>query len=61
MKKETLKEAGKLLYDFAKIIVAIALITPLAKGENLSLYTVAVAILIVLMGTYLINKGAKDE
>ena len=34
MKKETIKEFGKLIYDFAKIGLAVAVITPLAKGEH---------------------------
>jgi len=36
MKKDTLKEFGKLFYDFAKIIFAVALITPAIKGDSIS-------------------------
>ncbi len=61
MKKETLKELGKLFYDFSKIIFAIILITPLAKGDNISLLAILAMVAIVAAGTYIINKGAKDE
>lgn len=61
MKKETLKEFGKLFYDFAKIILAITLITPLANGKDISVYVIAVVAVLIAIGTYLLNKGAKDD
>ena len=61
MKKETIKELGKLFYDFAKIGLAIIIITPFAKGESVSLYAIVVTALVVALGTYIIDKGAKDE
>ena len=61
MKKEFLKESGKYLLDLSKIMFAIALITPLAKGESFSIvFAVAVA-LVGASGFYLTYKGAKDE
>ena len=38
MKKETKKEFGKLIFDFTKIGFAIAFLTPLVKGTEISLY-----------------------
>ncbi len=61
MKKETLKEFGKLIYDFSKIIFAIAVLAPIAKGEHIAgLIFIPISIGIIT-GTYLINKGVKDE
>jgi len=61
MKKDTLKEFGKLFYDFAKIIFAVALITPAIKGDSISVTVILLTVVIVAIGTYTINKGAKDE
>jgi Ca2+/Na+ antiporter len=61
MKKETFKEFGKLLYDFAKIGFAIIIITPLAKGEKISFIAVAMVLVVIALATYIINRGAKDE
>ena len=41
MKKGTIKEFGKLLYDFAKIGLAVAVVAPLVKGEHFSLFAFA--------------------
>ena len=61
MKKEFLKESGKYLLDLSKIMFAIALITPLAKGQDFSI-AFAIAIFFVgASGFYLTYKGAKDE
>lgn len=59
MKKETIKEFGKLLYDFAKIGLAITIITPLAKGDSVSFGAILVVLIVVFIATYIINKGAK--
>lgn len=61
MEKETLKELGKLFYDFAKIIFAIALITPAIQGSSISVLVIVLIFVIVAIGTYTINKGAKNE
>ena len=60
MNKETIKEFGKLLYDFAKIGLAVAVLAPLAKGENISLPAIFSVLVVVLLGTYIINKGVND-
>ena len=61
MKKETIKEAGKLLLDFTKIIVAVAIITPLVKSGKMEIAPFIFAAISAISGLYLINKGAKDE
>lgn len=61
MKKETQKELGKYLLDVSKILVALALITPLLKDESVSLISVALFTILLIAGTYLTNKGAKED
>ena len=61
MKKETIKEAGKLLLDFTKIIVAVAIITPLVKNGQMEIAPFIFAAIAAISGLYLIDKGAKDE
>lgn len=60
MKKETIKEFGKLFYDFAKIGLAVAVLAPLVKGGKFSAYSFVIIIVIIGIGTYLINKGVDD-
>lgn len=57
MKQETIKEVGKLFIDLAKIIFAIAILVPLVKGSSFQLIAILPALLSVVLGTYLINKG----
>ncbi len=47
MKKETKKEFGKLIYDFAKIGGAITLITPFAQDRQVSIGALVSVILAV--------------
>ncbi len=61
IKKETIKEIGKLFLDSFKIVFAIALITPIAKGESISAIVIFFLIIPLLCGVYFTNKGAKDE
>lgn len=60
-KKETLKEFGKLFFDTFKIVVAVAIIAPLVKGEAIGFTPFVFSILPLFAGVYFINKGAKDE
>jgi len=57
MKKETIKELGKLFIDLAKIIFAIAILAPLVKGGSFEIIVVAFAFLSAIVGIYLTNKG----
>lgn len=61
MKKETFKEFGKYLFDIAKILLAIAVITPIAKAEPMSPVMGFLVVALSVAGAYLINKGAKDD
>ena len=61
MKKETIKEMGKFFLDLAKIVFAIAILTPLVTNDKFEIAPVAIGIVIVIAGIYLTNKGAKDE
>ena len=61
MTKETLKEIGKLSFDIAKIIFAIAILTPLIKNISINYYAVFGSMALVVGGTILINKGTRDE
>jgi hypothetical protein len=61
LRKETQKEFGKLIYDLAKIGFAIMILTPFAKGDNVSLLAFAIMVFAVVAWTYIINRGAKDE
>lgn len=58
MKKETIKEVGKLFIDLAKIIFAIAILIPLVKDSGFQFMAIVPAFLSVIIGVYLINKGA---
>ncbi len=61
MTKETLREIGKLSFDIAKIIFAIAILTPLIKSTSINYYAVFGSIFFIAGGIILINKGTKDE
>jgi len=57
--KELLKEFGKLTYDLAKITFAVAIITPLVKDGEFSLYAIGGAVGLILFGSYIIYKGSE--
>ena len=61
MKKETLKELGKLGVDLAKIIFAIAILQPLLKSGNINIYAIVGALALAIGGIILINEGAENE
>lgn len=61
MKKETFKEFGKYLFDIAKILIAIAVVTPIAKDEPFSIWIGLAVVVFTIAGVLTINKGAKDE
>ena len=51
------KEFGKLIYDIAKIIFAVAIVTPLVKDNAISIYAIFVAVGLIAFGSYIIYKG----
>ncbi|SMC09508.1 hypothetical protein [Nitratiruptor tergarcus] len=61
MKKEALKELGKLFYDLGKITFAIAVVTPIVKGKFGDIgWEFFVGMLVAFwIGTELINLGAE--
>lgn len=61
MKKETIKEAGKYLLDISKIFIALAIVAPFVKEENVAAGAVIMIVSLALLGLYFTNKGAKDE
>ena len=61
MKKETLKEIGKFHLDVSKILMALAVISPVVKEGSVSFGVVIVIAVIFAVGVILINKGASDE
>jgi len=61
MTKETTKEIGKLCFDIAKIIFAIAVLTPLLKDISINYYAIFGSISLIAGGIILINKGTTNE
>ncbi len=61
MTKETLKEIGKLSFDIAKIVFAIAILTPLIKDIGINYYAIVGAFALISGGIILINKGTKED
>lgn len=59
--KDLLKEFGKLVYDLAKITFAVAIVTPLVKNGEFSLYAVFGAAALIIVGSYIIYKGGQQD
>ena len=63
LKKETIKELGKVFFDISKIIIAVLLIavsiiTPLVKGD-VSIIHFLVGFIAAIIIIYLFNKGVE--
>ena len=54
------KEFGKLIYDFAKITFAVAIITPIVKSGEYSFYPIVTVVGLIVVGSYLVYKGTKN-
>jgi hypothetical protein len=65
MKRETIKELGKLSFDVAKILLAIGFLQPIFGKESFSyktlLITAIMVILIFIVGGLLFNRGVKND
>jgi hypothetical protein len=61
MKKETIKEFGKLIYDLSKIGFAVAVITPLVNGDGISFYVIFTIAFGIIAGTIFINRGVDND
>ena len=55
--KDFAKEIGKYFLDISKIILTVAIITPLVNGKEYSIVTVIVSAVIFLVGAYIIFIG----
>lgn len=55
--KDFAKEIGKYFLDISKIILTVAIITPLVNGKEYSIVTVIVSAIIFLVGAYIIFIG----
>ena len=58
-KKEIIKDVGKSCFDISKLIIAVAIITPLVKNDNISITPFIVALISAMIGVHLFNKGAE--
>ena len=61
LKNETLKEIGKYFLDLSKILIGLALVTPIMKNEDISLASIGVVVVLFFVGVALSDKGAKNE
>ena len=61
MKKETLKELGKYFLDISKILIALILVTPLMKDNEISYLAIGFIFSLFIIGVFLTNKGVKYE
>ncbi len=61
IKKETIKELGKYFLDISKILIGLTLVSPFMKDTNVSFVAILLVISLFASGTYLTNKGVKDE
>ena len=59
--KHFLKETGKYLYDLSKIVLAVAVITPMFSEKLISYFPLYVASGLFLLGAILIYQGGKDD
>jgi len=55
--KDFAKEIGKYFLDISKIILTVAIITPLVNGKEYSIITVIVSVIIFLVGAYIVFIG----
>lgn len=59
--KRDSKRGWKTFFDSFKIVVAVAIVAPLVKSEDVGVLPIALSLPLILVGIYLANKGAKDE
>jgi hypothetical protein len=55
--KKVYEETGKYLYDISKIILGVAVITPIFKNDSLSVVAIVVSALVFITGAYFLHKG----
>ena len=59
--KELLKELGKYFFDISKIVLAIAVLTPLVKSGSYNYYAISGAGILFILGAYITYKGVSDD
>jgi len=59
--KDLFKETGKYLYDISKIVLGLAVVTPLIKDEPVSIGDILTALVIFSTGAVMIYKGNKND
>jgi len=50
-------ETGKYLYDISKIILGLAIVTPMIKDEQISVFAIILVVIVFSVGAVLIKKG----
>ncbi|WP_324172110.1 DUF6722 family protein [Sulfurimonas sp.] len=55
--KKLYTETGKYLYDISKIILGLAIITPMIKDEQISILAILIVLIVFSVGAVLIKKG----
>jgi len=58
--RDWIKEIGKYFLDISKIVIAVAIITPLVKEGAYSIYAAIGAIVLFIIGAYILYQGAKN-
>ena len=59
--KDLLKELGKYFFDISKIVLAIAVLTPLVKSGSYNYYAIGGAGVLFILGAYITYKGVNDD
>lgn len=59
--KDLLKELGKYFFDISKIVLAIAVLTPLVKSGSYNYYAIIGAGILFILGAYITYKGVSDD
>ena len=59
--KKVYEETGKYLYDISKIVLGVAVITPIFKGGDYSIVAIFASAFSFIAGAYLLHKGENYE
>ncbi len=59
--KDLLKEIGKYFFDISKIVLAVAVLTPLVKDGSYNIYAIGGASMLFILGSYITYKGIQND
>ena len=59
--RHVLKKVGKYFFDISKIVLAVAVITPVVKGSKVSVSALFFAGFLFVAGTVFAYKGGKED